>query len=128
MRLTQNQDPLGPLTAVFTSKDMKAIAIHLSGKEGAFNKGTLLSEIFSHLQQGTYTRPRRKRDLPGELTNNEGNENNGWRDGWMNWRSLPLIRGRVKLPEQVVQVILDCSQGKEPAEVKETEPSSCSLL
>ena len=27
---------------VFTSKDMKAIAIHLSGKEGAFNKGTLL--------------------------------------------------------------------------------------
>ena len=41
---------------VFTSKEgMKAIAIHSSGREGAFNKGTLSSEILSHLQRGTCT-------------------------------------------------------------------------
>ncbi|XP_068744418.1 uncharacterized protein [Montipora capricornis] len=56
---------------VFTSKEgMKAIAIHSTGREGAFNKGTLSSEILSHLQQGTYTPPR-KGDPSDELTNNE---------------------------------------------------------
>lgn len=39
-----------------------------------------------------------------------------------------LEKGGFPVFKEVVQVILDCSQGNEPAEVEETEPSSCSLL
>jgi len=30
--------------------------------------------------------------------------------------------------KEVVQVVRECSQGKEPHEVKETEPNSCVLM
>ena len=40
---------------VLTSPAMKIVAIHCSGKQYEYNKGTLCSEVIMHLNKGTCT-------------------------------------------------------------------------
>ncbi|XP_068744421.1 uncharacterized protein [Montipora capricornis] len=94
---------------VFTSKDMKAIAIHVPGREGAFNKGTLLSEILSHLQQGTYTQHCHG-DPSSELKNNKKNKK----------RKRPSSHGLGEPP-------LDQGPSKVARTIKEGTPSDTEL-